>query len=190
MSKVFAAGVLAEPLRFFWRFMEDYFKIGVITTSHGVRGEMKVYPTTDDSKRFSKLKEVYLETKTGRELRKVVSVRYAGEFVLLKFEGIESPEEAVKYRQKGLFVDRAHAVKLQKDEYFVADLMGIRVVDPEQGLEGVLTEVIPTGANDVYAIQLEDGRELLLPAIAQCVLRVDVEEGLMQIHILDGLLDE
>ncbi len=170
--------------------MEQYFKIGIITGAFGVKGEMKVYPTTDDPRRFKKLKSVLLPEKNGFRSLEVESVRFNKDQVLLKVKGIETPEEVAKYRKMELFVDRDHAVPLGKDEYFVADLLGMHVTSDDGNLSGKIMEVLPTGANDVYQIALEDGRELLLPAIKECVLSVDVEAGEMKIHVLDGLLEE
>lgn len=168
--------------------MEEKFQVGVVTSTHGVKGEVKIYPTTDDARRFKRLKEVILDGKAGQILLEIESVKFFKQFVILKFKGVDSPEEAAKLRQKSLHVTRENAVRLGRDEYFIADLMGLRVLD-EDGTEiGVLREVLETGANDVYIIDLKDGRELLLPAIKECVLRVDVEAGEIQIHILDGLL--
>ncbi len=169
--------------------MEDYFKIGIITSSHGVRGEMKVFPTTDDTRRFKKCREVYVEDKTGLVMYEVESARVSPDKVLLKLKGIDTPEEAVKLRQRGIFVDREHAVKLSKDEYFIADLIGLEVINEDGDRIGVIEEVLPTGANDVYQIAMDDGRELLLPAIKDCILEVNVEQGFMRVHVLDGLLD-
>lgn len=170
--------------------METRFQVGVITSTHGIKGEVKVYPTTDDPGRFRRLKEVILDSGKGDVVLKIESVKFFKQFVILKFEGLDTPEEAAKYRQKSLYVTRENAVRLGRDEYFIADLMGLKVLD-ETGEEiGVLREVLETGANDVYVIDLKDGRELLLPAIRECVLHVDVEAGQMQIHILEGLLDE
>ncbi|MBQ8138191.1 MAG: 16S rRNA processing protein RimM [Lachnospiraceae bacterium] len=168
--------------------MEDYFKIGIITSSHGVRGEMKVYPTTDDARRFKKLKQVFVETKEGFKVFEVESARVSDK-VLLKLKGIDTPEEVVKYRQRGIFVDRKNAVRLSKDEYFIADLIGIKVICDDGSELGTLKEVMPTGANDVYVVSMNDGKEVLIPAIKDCILDVDVEEGCMKVHLLDGLLD-
>ncbi len=168
--------------------MEDYFKIGIITSSHGVRGEMKVYPTTDDARRFKKLKQVFVETKEGFKVFEVESARVSDK-VLLKLKGIDTPEEVVKYRQRGIFVDRKNAVRLSKDEYFIADLIGIKVICDDGKELGILKEVMPTGANDVYVVSMDEGKEVLIPAIKDCILDVDVEEGFMKVHLLDGLLD-
>lgn len=186
--------------------MEDYFKVGIITSTHGLGGEVKVYPTTDDVKRFGHLKEViYLKGAPGAlagqkqslperqpdassPVLRIEGVKYLKQFAVLKLQGVDSLEEAQKYCRGELFVPREKAVRLRKDEYFVADLIGLTVLD-EDGTEiGSLTDVLETGANDVYVILLKDGRELLLPAIRQCVLQVDLEAGFLRVHILDGLL--
>ncbi len=170
--------------------MEDYLQVGIITSTHGVRGEVKVYPTTDDPKRFKRLKDVFLDTGKERIPVKIEGVKFFKQFVILKFKGIDNINDVEKYRKCPLLVERRNAVRLGRDEYFVADLMGLRVRD-EDGTEiGTLNQVMETGANDVYVIGLDDGRELLLPAIRQCVLEVDVEAGFIRIHILEGLLDE
>lgn len=108
--------------------------------------------------------------------------------VILKFKGIDTLDDVAKYRQAGLYVTRSNAVKLDRDEYFIADLIGVEVYDEADQLIGVLEDVIATGANDVYTIRMTDGRELLLPAIKQCVLDVDVQGRRMKVHVLEGLL--
>lgn len=172
--------------------MEEYFKVGIIASTHGLKGEVKVFPTTDDVKRFKRLKKVTLDTGKARDTGTVLEiegVKFFKQFAILKFRGIDSIEDVERYRKASLLVPRSDAVRLRKDEYFVADLIGLTVRD-EDGTEiGTLKDVIETGANDVYAIDLRDGRELLLPAIKQCVLEVDVEAGFIRIHILEGLLD-
>lgn len=170
-------------------FMEDFFKVGVITTTHGVRGEVKVFPTTDDARRFKHLKEVILDTGKERINLEIEGVKFFKQFVILKFKGIDNINDVEKYRQKELFVPRKNAVRLSRDEYFIADLMGLKVLDEQDGEIGTLEDVLETGANDVYVIRMTDGRELLLPAIKQCVLQVDVEAGFVKVHVLEGLLD-
>ena len=169
--------------------MEDLLQVGAITSTHGVRGEVKVFPTTDDVKRFSKLKEVELETENGTRTLHIKGVKYFKQFAILKFEEYDSLNEVESIKGRKLFVTRKNAVKLQKNEYFIADLIGMRVVDEQLQLEGTLMDVIQTGANDVYDISLEDGRSFLLPAIADCVLHVDMTDKVIKIHILEGLLD-
>lgn len=170
--------------------MEDRFQVGVLTSPHGVRGEIKVYPTTDDPRRFKRLKEVILDTGRENKVLEIESVKFSKQMVILKFKGVDNPDDIAKYRQCSIYVTRENAVRLGRDEYFIADLMGLKVHNEDDEEIGVLREVLETGANDVYIIDLHDGRELLLPAIKDCVLDVDVEGGQMKIHILDGLLDE
>ncbi len=170
--------------------MEDRFQVGVISSTHGVRGEVKVFPTTDDVKRFKRLKEVILDTGKEQILLEIEGVKFFKQFAILKFKGIDNINDIEKYKGKSLFVTRENAVKLKKDEYFIADLVGLKVLDEKEQEIGILQDVMETGANDVYVIALHDGRELLLPAIKQCVLSVNMEEGTIKIHILEGLLDE
>lgn len=169
--------------------MEDFFQVGVITSTHGLKGEVKVFPTTDDPKRFKRLKEVILDTGKERLTLEVEGVKFFKQLVILKFKGIDNINDVEKYRKASLLVARKDAVRLQKDEYFIADLMGLKVRNEDGEKIGVLKDVIETGANDVYVIDLDDGRELLLPAIKQCVLEVDPEAGFIRIHIMEGLLD-
>ena len=169
--------------------MEDLLQVGIITSTHGVRGEVKVYPTTDDPRRFRRLKEVVLDTGREKINLEIEGVKFFKQFVILKFKGLDNINDIEKYRQKSLYVTRKNAVRLQRDEYFIADLIGLKVQD-EDGTElGTVKDVIETGANDVYEVEMADGRSLLLPAIKQCILNVDVENGTMQVHVLEGLLD-
>lgn len=169
--------------------MEDKLQVGVISSTHGVRGEVKVFPTTDDVKRFKELKEILLDT--GKELLalEIENVKFFKQFAILKFKGLDSINDIEKYKGKSLFVRREHAVKLKRDEYFVADLLGCEVVDEENNRLGVLEDVIETGANDVYMVKSPEGKELLFPAIKECVCRVSIEERQIQVHIMPGLLD-
>ncbi len=164
-------------------------KVGIISSTHGVRGEVKVFPTTDDVKRFKHLKEVLLDTEKELLPLSIESVKFFKQFAILKFKGFDSPEEVQKFRGKALFVTRENAVKLKKDEYFIADLIGMKVRSEDDSVRGQLKDVMQTGANDVYVIALEDGRELLLPAIKECVLDISFEKNEIKIHLLEGLLD-
>lgn len=169
--------------------MEDFLQIGVISSTHGIKGEVKVFPTTDDVNRFKKLKEVYLDTGKERLTLHPESVKFFKQFVILKFKEFNNINEIEQYRNKSLLVDRQNAVKLRKDEYFIADLIGLNVMTDEDEKLGVLKDVLQTGANDVYIVETEEGKEVLLPAIKECVLKVDVEEGEVLVHIMPGLLD-
>ena len=169
--------------------MEDFFQVGIITATHGLKGEVKVFPTTDDVKRFKRLRDVILDTGKERIGLEVESVKFFKQFAIVKFKGMDDISAVEKYRKASILVTRENAVRLKKDEYFIADLMGLKVRDESDAEIGVLRDVMETGANDVYVIDLTDGRELLLPAIKQCVLEVEPEDGFIKIHILEGLLD-
>lgn len=169
--------------------MEEILQVGIITSTHGVRGEVKVFPTTDDVKRFKKLKNVILDTGREKLELEIEGVKFFKQFAILKFKGIDSINDVEKYRQKSLYVTRDNAVRLRRDEYFIADLIDLKVIDENDEEIGVMTDVMQTGANDVYVIKMNDGRELLLPAIKECVLKVDVDAGFIRIHIMEGLLD-
>ena len=168
--------------------MNDELQVGVITQTHGIRGEVKVYPTTDDAARFRKLKEVILDTGRERLTLKIENVKFFKQFVILNFQGYDSINDMEKYKRASLLVPRDQAVKLEKDEYFVADMIGITVVTDEGENFGVLKDVLATGANDVYVVSRADGTEVLLPAIKECILAVDMEKRVIKAHIMDGLL--
>ncbi len=170
--------------------MEDLLQVGAITQTHGIRGEVKVFPLTDDVSRFKKGISLILDL--GREKRdlEVESVKFFKQYVILKFKGYDNINEIEKFVKKNLYVTRENAVKLKKDEYFIADLIGMTVIK-EDGTElGSISDVLQTGANDVYVVALADGGEVLLPAIKDCILSVDMEQRTMQVHVLPGLIDE
>ncbi len=169
--------------------MEDILQVGVITKPHGIRGEVKVFPMTDDVRRFKKLKKTLLDTGNGLIELECEGAKFFKQYVILKFKDHDTIESIERYCRKGIYVTRADAVKPGRDEYFIADLIGMEAQDDEAGVKGTITNVIETGANDVYEIKLDDGRDLLLPAIKECVISVDIEGKMMKIHILPGLLE-
>lgn len=168
--------------------MEQLFQVGVISSTHGIRGEVKVFPTTDDAERFKKLEQVILDTGKEHMVLEVQGVKFFKKFVILKFKGIDNINEIEKYKGKPLLIERKDAVKLQKDEYFIVDMIGMRVETEEDKEFGTLTDVMQTGANDVYVIEMKDGKEVLVPAIKQCIINIDQKQHVMKIHLLDGLL--
>lgn len=169
--------------------MENMLQVGVISSTHGIRGEVKVFPTTDDANRFKKLKTVILDTGREKMTLNVESVKFFKNMVILKFKEFNNINEIEKYKGKDLLVTREQAVKLAPNENFIVDLIGLKVVT-DQGEEfGTLKDVLQTGANDVYIIDGKDGKEYLFPAIPQCILDVNLEDGVVTVHIMDGLLD-
>ena len=164
-------------------------RVGVITSPHGIKGEVKVFPTTDDAKRFKELKEVILDTGKEQIPMEIEHVKFFKNMVILKFKGYDNINEIEKYKSRDLLITREQAVDLAPDEYFITDLIGLAVVS-DQGVElGTLKDVLETGANDVYVVAMKDGKELMLPAIGDCILNVDLEQGRMEVHVLEGLMD-
>ncbi len=170
--------------------MEQFLRVGVISSTHGVRGEVKVYPTTDDPARFTDLKSVLLDTKTERKVLEIEGVKFFKNQVILKFKGYDTINDIEKYKGMDLLISREDAVPLGENENFIADLIDMTVTTDTGRKLGILKDVIQTGANDVYVVETEAKKEVLLPAIRECILQVDVEKKHMLVHILEGLLDE
>jgi len=171
------------------RQMDNLLRVGVISSTHGVRGEVKVYPTTDDVNRFKSLKNVILDNGQEHMDLEIQGVKFFKNMVILKFKGFDSIDDIEKYKGKDLLITRDQAVELGPDENFIFDLIGLRVITDHGEEFGTLTDVIKTGANDVYEVKTAEGKEVLFPAIKECVLNVDLTEGIVTVHIMDGLLD-
>lgn len=168
--------------------MEDFLQVGIISSTHGVKGEVKVYPTTDDMGRFKKLKQVIAEGKRQNETLNIEQVKFFKNMVILKFKEVNSIDEAEKYRNAPLLIPRDKAVKLKPGEYFLCDLIGLEVSTDEGKYLGTLTEVLRTGANDVYVVRTKNKKEVLIPNIKDCIIEVDLENNTMTVHLLEGLL--
>ena len=187
-----AAGLHGRRLLLFQKMettMEQFLRVGVITSPHGIRGEVKVFPTTDDINRFKKLKEVYLDTGKERLSLRVEQAKFFKGMAILKFREFNSINEVEPFRKKDLLVSREHAVQLAPNENFIVDLIGLAVVTDEGEEFGTVKDILQTGANDVYVITGKDGKEYLFPSIKECILDVDLDKGQVLVHILDGLLD-
>ena len=168
--------------------MVSEMQVGIITQTHGIKGEVKVFPTTDDVSRFKKLKEVIMDNGRERLTFEIEGVKFFKQYAILKFKGYDSINDIEKYKSAKLYIKREQAVKLKKDEYFIADLIDMEVVTEDGEYFGRIKDVLVTGANDVYIVEREDGSEVLLPAIKQCVKSVDLEHGRITVHIMDGLI--
>lgn len=167
--------------------MEDLLQVGVITSPHGIKGAVKIFPTTDRPEHFKKLKSVYMED--GTELH-IQQVQFFKQFVIIKFQELDSMNDAEGYKKVSLYIPKKEAAPLKDNEYFIGDLIGMKVSTEDGQVLGDIKDVLLTGANDVYVVQREDnGEELLIPAIKQCILNVNVSEKKMQVHLLKGLLD-
>lgn len=167
--------------------MENMLRVGVISSTHGIRGEVKVFPTTDDMNRFKKLKSVILDTGKEKKELEIENVKFFKQFAILKFKGIDNINDIEKYKGKDLLIDRKDAVACEENEFFICDLIDCAVFTEEGEELGVLTEVLQTGANDVYVVKAADGKEILVPYIEECVKSIDVEEKKVIVHLLEGM---
>ena len=177
--------------------MTDKLRVGVITKTHGLKGEVKLYPTTDDTEKFSYIKEFYLDNNGIFTKLKLSYAKEMKNMFICKFEGIDSIEEAEKTVKRDLYIDRKDAKKLKEGENYISDLIDLKVISDTYGPIGYVKDVFPTGANHVMEIGLDEDIKtnvkskdtLLLPYIKQCTLDVDLEKKEVLVHILDGLLD-
>ena len=167
--------------------MEDFLKVGTITTTHGVRGEVKVFPATDSAERFLELSRVFVDTGREKVPLTIKNVKFFKNLVILKFGEIDNINDVIGFKGMGLFIPREEGAALLEDEYYIADLIDMEVYLEDGTLIGILTDVLETGANDVYVVKRPDGRDVLLPAIHECIVDVDPEEGRMTVHLMKGL---
>ncbi len=168
--------------------MEDFLYIARVVKPHGVNGEIKVFPTTDDISRFKRLKGVYISVDDNIKYYEIKGVKYVSKYVVLKLEGINSMEDAYPLIKGVIQVSRKDAIALEEGEFFHSDLIGLNVTSDQGENLGVLTNIIQTGSNDVYVVQMDSGKELLLPAIKECVLEINVKDNSMKVHVMEGLL--
>lgn len=167
--------------------MLEYFTIGKIVNTHGVRGALKVLPDTDDPSRFSRLKTVRVKRRDQVEEYPVEYGRGQGTTVVLKLKGIDSPEEAALLKGAELEISRKDAIKLPKDTWFIGDLIGCQVREEDGTCLGKVVNVLQTGSNDVYEVRDEKGKYILIPALKNVVLNVDIEAEQIQVRLLPGL---
>jgi len=165
----------------------SYFEIGKIVNTQGLKGEVRVMPMTDDPKRFEKLKTIEIFLKNASKTYEIETVRYHKQFVLLKFKGISDIND-VEYLKNGIIkIPQEMALPLVEDEYYIRDIYGLKVVTDKGEDLGQVHDIIFTGANDVYVIRKENEKDLLIPAIKQCILNIDIESKIMTINLLEGL---
>lgn len=169
--------------------MEDIFRIGIITKPHGIKGEMKVYPTTDDLNRFKKLKKCFIRTKKGDIEVEKASCKFFKNMVILAFKDYDNINLVEGFRDCDIFVTRENAVPLKEDEYYIADVISSEVFDEEGNKLGVVDDVMQTGANDVFVVTMENDKEVLIPVINDCVLDIDTANQKVIVRLMKGMLD-
>jgi len=168
--------------------MEEYFEIGQIVNTSGLKGILKIKPFTDDIKKFSNLKTIYIKTKSGLTEFKIEQVRYVKNMVMLKLAGIDTVEEAEKYRNLYIKILRDQEEELEEGSYYVVDILGCKVNTDANKELGKIVDVFQTGSNDVYVVKDEQGKQILLPAIKQVIKNVDIKNKIITVHLLEGLV--
>lgn len=169
--------------------MNQMLRVGAVIKPHGIRGEIKVWPTTDDPQRYDELSELVLVQRGAEKTVYIEEVKYFKNIVILKLQDINDMDAAEQLRGADLYVKREDAAPLAEGEYYIGDIIGMDVITDDGVLLGRIRDVIDTAANDVYAVKREGAKDLLIPAIRQCIRNVDLEKNVMTVHLLDGLLD-
>lgn len=168
--------------------MNDFLEIGQIVNSYGIKGFLKVVPFTDDITRFDDLDSIYIEKNKKLEKKVIEEVKYHKNLVLLKIRGIDDINDTEQYKNCILKIDRADAIELPEDTYFITDLIGIEVYTEENELLGNITDIFPTGSNDVYVVKDELGKQILLPAIGEVIKDVNIENKKIIVRLIPGLI--
>ena len=168
--------------------MEEYFEIGQIVNTSGLKGEIKVKPFTDDITKFNDFKTIYVSIKKELKEFKVEKVRFSKNMVFLKLKGIDTIEEAENYRNLYIKRKRDKDEEIEEDTYYIVDILGCKVFTDEQKELGEVIDVFSTGSNDVYVVKDELGKQVLLPAIKDVIKNVDIENKLITVHLMEGLI--
>ena len=169
---------------------QKYFEIGQIVNTFGIKGMVKVNPFTDDISQFEKMNSILIDKKGSLVEMQIEEVKYSKNQVLLKLKGIETIEEAEKYRNCYLKLPREKAKKLPEGTYFIADLIGVDVYTEEGNLLGKVEDIYNSGASDIYVIKNELGKQILLPATKEVIKQIDLEQEKIIVHLLKGLIEE
>lgn len=170
--------------------MQEQFRIGVISNTHGLKGEVKVFPTTDDLKRFQKLKKVQMVHPKMKQELEIQQVRFFKNMVILKFKGLDDINQVEKLKNAELYVDREDAIELQKNEFYIADMIGAKALLTDGSVLGEVVDMIRTGANDVFVVSSEQYGELLVPSIKECIKEIDALNSRVVMELMDGILPE
>ena len=168
--------------------MTKYLEIGQIVNTFGIKGMVKVKPFTDNIERFNNLEKIYIKNKSGQTEYKIQEVKYHKNMVLIKFEGIENPEQADLLRNSYLIVDRETEEPLEPGRYYIVDMIGLDVFTDDNEYLGKLEDIYNTGSNDIYVVKNELGKQVLLPAIEDVIKKIDMDNKKVIVHLITGLV--
>ena len=168
--------------------MKKKLEVGQIVNTFGIKGFVKVYPYVNDVTRFNNLKYVYAKSKKEEKKLEIEEVKYQKNMVLLKFKGVETVEKAEKLRNNYLEIDRSDAIPLEEGEFFIADLIGLKVfLDTGEEL-GILEDIYNTGSKDIYVVKDKLGKSYLLPYIDEVIKKIDLDNSKIIVNIIEGLI--
>ena len=168
--------------------MTKYLEIGQIVNTFGIKGMVKVKPFTDNIERFNNLEKIYIKNKSGQTEYKIQEVKYHKNMVLIKFEGIENPEQADLLRNSYFIVDRETEEPLEPGRYYIVDMIGLDVFTDDNEYLGKLEDIYNTGSNDIYVVKNELGKQVLLPAIEDVIKNIDMDNKKVIVHLIPGLV--
>ena len=168
--------------------MQEYFEIGQIVNTFGIKGEVKVNPFTDDIEQFERLKSILVEKNKKLLEVEIENVRYQKHLVILKLKNIEDINTAEKYKGCYIKIHRKDARKLPDGTYFIADIIGSEVITDDGQKLGKVDDIYNTGSNDIYVVKDELGKQILLPGIKDVILDIDIEKQVVTVHLLEGLI--
>jgi 16S rRNA processing protein RimM len=161
----------------------DYFEVGKIVNTYGIKGFVKVVGYTDEITRFEELEKVYIDNNNKLDELIIEEVKYSKNNVLLKFENIKDINEAEKLRNLVLKIPRSMAKKLEEDTYFIADLIGLEVYSVDKQYLGKVEDIYNLKSNDVYVIKNAEGKQTLIPALKEYVIKIDLENSVIIVKV-------
>lgn len=167
---------------------QEYFEIGQIVNTFGIKGFVKVNPFTDDMQRFGELNYVFVVRNKELLKMQIEEVKYHKNVVLVKFKGIEDINMAEQYKGCYIRIKREYARKLPKDTYFIADLIGVSVFDENDNFLGKVNDIYNNKVHDIYVIKDDLGKQILLPSTKEIIKQIDVENDRIVVHLIDGLV--
>lgn len=168
--------------------MQEYFELGQIVNTFGVKGQLKVKPFTDHVEQFAELESILVVRNNEMTEMKIIEAKFHKDMVLLKLEGIDDMNAAEKYKGSYLKIRREDARKLEEGEYFIADIIGSDVYTDTGDYLGKVDDIYNTGAQDIYVVKDELGKQILLPSIKEVILNIDIENQKVTVHLLKGLI--
>ena len=168
--------------------MQEYFEIGQIVNTFGIKGEVKVNPFTDDVEQFERLKSILVVKNKQLVEIEIENVRYQKHLVILKLKNIDDMNTAEKLKGCYIKINRKDARKLPEGTYFIADIIGSQVITDDGQILGKVDDIYNTGSNDIYVVKDELGKQILLPGIKDVILDIDVEKQIVTVHLLEGLV--